>query len=144
MKYFNDVYYGIDINEEYINKAKKKGKENFFVGDATSIMFDDNKFDVVFTIGVLHHLKNDKRNKMLREMYRVCNKDGFIIIGDGLIPSNKSNLLGYLLAKLDRGRYKMKFESFKKMINDVYKGKSVYFKVIKIFLYEIVIAHLIK
>jgi len=56
-------------------------------------------------------------------MWRVCKKNGHILIIDGLVATN---ILGYILAKLDRGRYKMKYNKFKEMIGGVYRGKTAF------------------
>lgn len=113
---FNTNYVGVDINPQYIEYCKKKYSGTFLVNDATSLTFSDNSFDLVSTITVLHHLDKGQRNMMLCEMKRVCEDGGVILIIDGLIPTNKWNVLGFLLAKLDRGKYKMYYSDFMKMI----------------------------
>ena len=92
----------------------------FLVADATSLPFGPESYDVVFTVGVLHHLDNKNRGMMLSEMERVLRPGGHILIVDGIVPSNKLNLVGYALAKLDRGRYKMRIERFQNMIRTAY------------------------
>jgi ubiquinone/menaquinone biosynthesis C-methylase UbiE len=142
---FKGKYTGIDINQEYIKMAETKGNGTFLVADATSLPFNDKTFDLVFTMGVLHHINKQEREKMLNEMWRVCKADGHILIVDGLVPSNRLNLIGYVLAKLDRGRFKMRMERFKEMINSVYLHKKlVKYILIKIFPYEIVTVNLQK
>jgi len=55
---------------------------------------------------------------MFDEMKRICKPHGSILIVDGLIPSNRLNFLGYIIAKLDRGKYKKRYTDFKKMITE--------------------------
>lgn len=120
---FSGEYSGIDLNPAYIEKAKVNHKGNFTVGDATALAFGDETFNLVTTLGVTHHLNNQERVKMLAEMWRVCKKSGHILIVDGLVASN---IWGYLLAKMDRGRYKMKYDKFKEMIKRAYPRKATF------------------
>lgn len=119
---FNADYTGIDINPEYIKVISRRSEGTYLVGDATSLPFGPESYDLVFTVGVLHHLDQNNRDMMLREMDRVCKKGGHILIVDGLVPSNRWNLIGYVLAKLDRGRYKMRISRFQDMIRTAYPG----------------------
>lgn len=138
---FNGEYTGIDINPEYIKRAKTVKKGTFLVGDATALPFNNEAYDLVFTLGVLHHLNADSREKMLKEMWRVCKSKGYILIIDGIVPSNRLNMIGYILAKLDRGRFKMRIESFKEMINSAYPDAGeVKYSHIKSFPYEFIAA----
>ncbi len=53
----NIDYTGIDISKKLINIANEfHPKGIFFVYDGHEITFKENKFDLVFSIGVLHHL----------------------------------------------------------------------------------------
>lgn len=122
---FKGEYTGIDINEEYIKKARAYKKGTFKTGDATALQFEDETFDLVFTLGVLHHLDAGSREKMLKEMRRVCKTGGHILIVDGLVPSNRLNIIGYVLAKLDRGPFKMRLSEFKKMLTALYSEGNI-------------------
>lgn len=124
---FDGNYFGIDINKNYITKAQEKGIENrhFLVGDVTSVAFDNGSFDLIYTLGVLHHLNSIEQKRMLKEMWRLCKPNGNLIIVDGLVPSNKFNIIGYILAKIDRGGYKVRMEQFKAMLTDSFSKESV-------------------
>lgn len=134
---FKGDYTGIDINEEYIKKARAYKKGTFRTGDATALQFEDETFDLVFTLGVLHHLDAGSREKMLKEMRRVCKTGGHILIVDGLVPSNRLNIIGYVLAKLDRGPFKTRDEKFKEMIHSAYNNaRETIYTPIKVFPHE--------
>ena len=49
-------------------------------GDVTSLPFTDNKFDVVTTSLMLHHVKNT--DLALKEMVRVLKPNGTLVIAD--------------------------------------------------------------
>ncbi|MFA4872331.1 MAG: class I SAM-dependent methyltransferase [Patescibacteria group bacterium] len=74
--------YGIDLDEQMIQNAKRFEKENvhFEIGNASQLEFPDNSFDAVFDSGVLHHL-SDWRD-CVRECYRVLNPGGVMYIMD--------------------------------------------------------------
>lgn len=140
MDCFKGKYTGIDINQEYIRRAEAKGKGLFLVADATVLPFESETFDLIFTIGLLHHLDMQDRKKMLDEMKRVCKTNGYIFIVDGLVPSNRLNVIGYILAKLDRGRFKMRAEEFKKMIETSYSQHAMFnFRFYYVFPYEVAV-----
>lgn len=140
---FKGNYTGIDVNGEYIKKAQKTKEGVFIEGDATNLPFQDGSFDLIFTLGVLHHLNSEQCEKMLREMLRVCKTGGHILIMDGLVPSNRLNIAGYVLAKLDRGSYKLEMSAFKKMISSVYYDADA-FHSLTVFPHEYVTAFIEK
>ena len=138
---FKGEYTGIDINEGYIKKARSDKKGAFKTGDATALQFEDETFDLVFTLGVLHHLDAGNREKMLKEMRRVCKTGGHILIVDGLVPSNRLNVVGYALAKLDRGPFKMRIDMFQEMVNSAYPNAGlIKYTHIKSFPHELIAA----
>jgi len=69
----NIKYTGIDISETLINIAEELHPEGeFFVYDGHEITFKDNKFDLVFSIGVLHHLHHWRN--MIKQMVKCSSK----------------------------------------------------------------------
>ncbi len=80
-------WYGVDISPLSIEKARQYYKE-VKVGDITrNIPFPDNSFDVVFALGIFHHIP-DKMMEALKEIRRVLKKNGILII----IDHNNKNL----------------------------------------------------
>jgi len=138
---FEGKYTGIDINQDYIRRAETKCSGRFLAADATALPFGTGTFDLVFTLGLLHHVDPQNQRKMLDEMWRVCKREGHILIMDGLVPSDKLNIIGYAIAKLDRGRFKISAKEFKKMIEFAYPDAGwVRYTDIKSFPYELVAA----
>lgn len=75
--------YGIDITETGIQICKNRFefmnlKGNFVVGNAEELPFEDNFFDCVCSMGVLHHVPNTE--KAVSEIHRVLKKDGRLIV----------------------------------------------------------------
>jgi len=132
-KLFSKNYYGVDINEDYINYAKGNYNGNFDTMDATDLRFSDNTFDFIFNVSLFHHLSDESIKTAINEMKRVCKNNGKILIIDAVFPSKK-NFLGYLLFKLDRGKHTRKLKDLNnllsrynlKLIQDNIKGSFPY------------------
>jgi SAM-dependent methyltransferase len=75
--------YSIDLNDflvhngNFIAKKKKLTLKNV-CADFTSLPFENNNFDIVFSISVMEHIDNDLRIKAIREMERVVKPGGYI------------------------------------------------------------------
>ena len=67
--------YGIEINEQAIETAKKYTKNiNIIYGSGFDIPFKDSYFDLVFTAGVLIHIHPKDIKNFMKEIYRVSRK----------------------------------------------------------------------
>jgi ubiquinone/menaquinone biosynthesis C-methylase UbiE len=77
-------FYGIDISEKMIEKARKKAAEGghtcfeFSKGDAEKLEFPDSKFDLVISNAVLHWVPN--KLQALKEMHRVLKPNGMVAL----------------------------------------------------------------
>lgn len=100
---FGEKYTGLDYDRNYINDAKKKYPGKFIIASADKMPFKDNSFDVVFAVGLHHHLDDFQARKAFKESIRVTKKGGKVIIVDAMFPKESWNLLGYFLRKMDRG-----------------------------------------
>lgn len=75
---------GIDINQNSVNNANERIKENgldinkvkFEYGDAENLRFDDNEFDLIICGNALSFISD--KNKALHEIKRVLKPNGFI------------------------------------------------------------------
>jgi ubiquinone/menaquinone biosynthesis C-methylase UbiE len=81
MVYRNDInMFGIDICDKFVDICKKKNL-NVIQGDMLKLPYENEEFDFVMSIAVLHHLDTEeKRVQALNEMFRVCKKNGKIFI----------------------------------------------------------------
>jgi ubiquinone/menaquinone biosynthesis C-methylase UbiE len=73
--------YGIDISEEMLKicKAKRIQKAEFLFGSIIKIPFEDTKFDVVASIGVLQNF-NGSLDKAIDELCRVVRVGGYLYV----------------------------------------------------------------
>jgi len=81
---------GIDLSPDMLKKARKKSpKGNFIEGDATNLPFKDCEFETVVASFCLHEMPTEIIEKTLKEMRRVTQKNGEIIIIDFALPRNR-------------------------------------------------------
>jgi pseudaminic acid biosynthesis-associated methylase len=66
--------WGIEINKKALAIARKSARYNVVEATAFDIPFKDNYFDVVFTSGVLIHIRPDDLPKAVAEIGRVTRK----------------------------------------------------------------------
>lgn len=69
---------GVDKSSQAIKFCQKKGYTQIKKGDATSLPFKDESFNLIAALDLLEHIKDDQR--ALTEFARVCKKDGWLII----------------------------------------------------------------
>jgi ubiquinone/menaquinone biosynthesis C-methylase UbiE len=72
-----DLFTGKTPHSKYFINPKKI--KNFVLCDAHFLPFNSKIFDKVYLFEVIEHLENSA--KALKESYRVCKKNGYILIG---------------------------------------------------------------
>lgn len=77
-KHHKADYFGVDITDVALEKARKKCKANFTNQDLTKMSFKDETFDCVTCSEVLEHIYEYR--KVLKELKRVLKKNGLLII----------------------------------------------------------------
>ncbi|MFA6251857.1 MAG: methyltransferase domain-containing protein [Candidatus Paceibacterota bacterium] len=79
----NGVFYtGIDNSENLLKIAQKNHSEaEFILASALNLPFNDEEFDAVYGIAILHHIPSDKmRQIFMEEAIRVTKKDGYLVL----------------------------------------------------------------
>ncbi|CAH8292696.1 methyltransferase family protein [Mariniflexile fucanivorans] len=100
-------YFGFDLDENYIKKAKSKyqDKGKFTCSGITDFTLPDpGTFDIVIASGIVHHLNNQEAKKLFKTAKKALKPKGRFITLDGCFIK-KQNLISYLLLKLDRGLF---------------------------------------
>ncbi|MFN3603544.1 MAG: methyltransferase domain-containing protein [Leptonema sp. (in: bacteria)] len=74
--------YGVDASKEQVRYAiQNTNNKNIKQNSILSTKFPNNKFDFIYTINVLHHLKNREEQILaLKEMYRILRRKGRLLI----------------------------------------------------------------
>ncbi len=94
-----------DVNDRYFPTAPPAGME-FRRMDATDLspLFGET-FDLVYSFGLFHHLPDRSVAASLREAARVLRPGGRLVAFDAIWPTRRTNLLGHVLRRLDRGGF---------------------------------------
>ena len=75
--------YGVDISEEVIKKAKERFKKInnvlFYVNDGEHLDFEENKFDLIFSIITFIHIPKENAKIYFKECERVLKKGGLFL-----------------------------------------------------------------
>jgi len=76
--------YGIDFSPAMLEIARTRLADSaqLELGDATSIPYENNKFDLIISMLSLHEITQQTRSGVISEMKRVLKKDGHILLID--------------------------------------------------------------
>jgi cyclopropane fatty-acyl-phospholipid synthase-like methyltransferase len=99
-------YLGVDLSETYIRSAVDRYGERgeFHVGRAESAPWPkDRSFDVVLSLGVLHHLGDGEVISFLDSIKSLMDRDTRIVTVDPCFDDEQSSI-AKSLARLDRGQ----------------------------------------
>ena len=84
---------GIDISEYAVLNSKEELKGKIKFGDAVSLPFEDNLFDLVFSLNTLHNLHNYDLEEALKEIQRVGKIHKYVCVESYRNEIEKANLL---------------------------------------------------
>ncbi len=114
----NASVYGVDVSKEEIRVAKENSKNlknvTFAHFDGLNIPFNV-KFDIIFVANVFHHIRRDKHNKTLKNIYDKLTDNGILFIFE-LNPLNPLTML--VAIKND-----YKFDKDANLLNPLYAKK---------------------
>ena len=94
-KSFNTESYTVtDISGAYLELAKKRlsGKFEFIKTPAENLPFQNEEFDLVFSVYLFHEVPRSVRLKVLEESARVLKKGGMLAICDSIQKSDDAKL----------------------------------------------------
>jgi|GEM_PF-1414488 len=120
---FNDFdYYGVDINTNLINNARKKyaGYPNahFIEADILQKPFKPESFDYVLFSCTGHHLKDEQLFPIMRELGAVLKKGGRLYLFDTIKKPGKDSLLLRTLINMDQGKFMKDEDKYRRIINN--------------------------
>jgi protein-L-isoaspartate(D-aspartate) O-methyltransferase len=84
---------GLDVSEYAIDNAKPEIKDHLTVGNCTDLPYEDNSFDLVYSLNTLHNLHCDELDRSLREIERVSKGKSYICVESYRNEIEKANLL---------------------------------------------------
>lgn len=109
-KITNGKYLGIDLQPNYINYCKRKYKNSnklFRCSDASVILQEKHRFDLILMVDFLHHVSDDLAVKILHTASLLSN--GYIINFEPVYE--QSNPIGRWFREHDRGNYIRQLEN---------------------------------
>jgi 2-polyprenyl-3-methyl-5-hydroxy-6-metoxy-1,4-benzoquinol methylase len=108
LKHLSNVdYLGIDLNASYIRTARNRWNRHdaFMCGDVACIkQLDIGRFDIVLSLGVLHHLDDATARALLREIKSLLTPQGRFVSHDPVYVAGQSRAARFVVSR-DRGRF---------------------------------------
>jgi len=123
--FLGDDYVGADLNQRYIEWAKRHRKGSFLTCDARAVPLPDERFDQALIFGLLHHLPDDVTRAVLQETRRLLVPGGRALVIEDIPAVSKLNLIGHLIHHIENGEhirpqadYRRLFLEFGKLENE--------------------------
>lgn len=77
-KYRNAI--GVDISDEALSFCRRRNLTRIVQGSVMKLPFKDNTFNFIICLNVLYHKQVRNDLKAMQEIYRVCKKEGKVLI----------------------------------------------------------------
>lgn len=100
-------YYGFDMDPGYIETAKKRyGNRGKFYCKKVSLdaVEGSERFDIVLTMGVIHHLNDDEARQLFELAYHLLKPGGRLVTYEGCYLPDQPFAERFFL-DIDRGRF---------------------------------------
>jgi SAM-dependent methyltransferase len=116
-------YYGFDVNPVYIEAAQRTyGDRGTFIcsGIDEFVVPEPGTFDLVLALGVLHHLSDQKAQRLFHQAAQAIRPTGRLMTLDGCFVPHQ-NAVARLLLKADRGEYVREQAAYEKLAHAQFK-----------------------
>ena len=111
-----------DINGDYLDSISVPATK--VICSATDLFFDDSSFDVVFAVGLFHHLDDEQFKASLSEVRRVLRTGGVFIDLDNIWPTRITRIPAFIVRWLDRGKHVRSLSRQREMILEFFPDLS--------------------
>ena len=117
-------YVGIDQNSKHIESARKKyGARGYFHAGsfADAGVHAGEQYDLIFALGLLHHLDDAEVNELLQLVYPMLAPNGRFLTIDPVYTSGQSRIAHFLI-KNDSGRNVRSESSYLSLSKSVFES----------------------
>jgi ubiquinone/menaquinone biosynthesis C-methylase UbiE len=111
-----ETYVGVDMNQRYIDYARRHYKGTFQVMDARKLDFEAGTFDDVLVYGLLHHLNDEDARAVLDGIAHVLKPSGRTLIIEDIPTESRLNLIGRLLHRIENGHFIRTAEEYRTLL----------------------------
>ena len=122
-------YLGYDPSEKYIKSAKAAYENHmnisFSSGDLHEFAFNEDSFDKVVLLGVLHHVDDDVANTLLSIGHLALKKGGFLISMD-MCERAGINMFAKWMNRFDRGNFIRTEKQYKYLLSNHFTNIDEY------------------
>jgi SAM-dependent methyltransferase len=114
-------YLGLDINESYVEYARRRYRRRFLTADACRYTGEgDGRFDFILINSFLHHVEDAAAVDILRRLAALLDPHGFVHILELVLPADPG--VARFLARNDRGAFPRVASRWQAMFEDVFRG----------------------
>jgi SAM-dependent methyltransferase len=107
---------GLDISRAYSIAFNKSG-EPAVTASADALPFPEACYGGVWSIGMLHHLPDEAACQAVREILRVGQPGGYVVIFDAVFPAVAwRKPLAWAIRRIDRGRFVRSQEEMEELL----------------------------
>jgi SAM-dependent methyltransferase len=106
-------YLGLDINPEYVQRARKRYGMRFEVADVTRYQVRGEAFDFILVNSFFHHVGDEDSDRILAHLATLLTDDGHIHVLDLVLPPHASP--ARLLARMDRGDHPRPLDAWRRL-----------------------------
>ncbi len=92
--------------------------------DATQLEFPNNAFDAVIVSGVVHHLDTATAQVVLKEISRVLQPNGRLLLWEDVPTRHSLNFVGRIIHSLDVGEYIRHEVDYAKLLSGYFSIES--------------------
>ena len=122
--HMNANYTGIDLNEHYIQKARKKYPQHtFIIGESADFPVEDESFDTIFMVGVQHHLDDATLKKLTRQINEKLKKGGRFLYLEPVRTDQQGKVEQWFMNN-DRGKYIRGAEQYQSITKQVFPNSK--------------------
>jgi SAM-dependent methyltransferase len=119
-RFAHSDYVGIDINERYIQDARRRYGRTFVAADALNYAASPaDRFDFILVNSFLHHLGSEDVFKILSHLRSLLTEDGYIHILELVLPRERS--VARILARWDRGKFARPLTEWKAIFGELFE-----------------------